>query len=148
MNIESVALKAFLELLKLLGIVKKCRLVLKSEIPIGAGLGSSASFAVCMSAALLLFQEKISLPFSQSDLELVNEYAFEAEKVIHGNPSGVDNAIVTFGGAKLFEKGEKLKDLVGFRDVEFLLTNTNVSKNTKLQVQLFKERLEMVSSLF
>ena len=75
---------------------------------------------------------------------MINQYAFEAEKVIHGNPSGVDNAIATYGGAKVYEKGKDLKDLVGFSGVEFLLTNTNVAKNTKRQVQLFKERLDNV----
>lgn len=34
----------------------------------------------------------------------VNRWALVAEKVLHGNPSGVDNAVAVFGGALAFTK--------------------------------------------
>lgn len=36
--------------------------------------------------------------------EEVNRWAFIGEKVLHGNPSGVDNSVSTFGGALAYKK--------------------------------------------
>lgn len=35
--------------------------------------------------------------WAKEDLELINKLAFQGERVIHGNPSGVDNAVSTWG---------------------------------------------------
>lgn len=35
--------------------------------------------------------------WTEENLELINKWAFQGERVIHGNPSGVDNAISTWG---------------------------------------------------
>jgi mevalonate kinase len=34
----------------------------------------------------------------------VDAHAFLAEKVMHGNPSGIDNAVATRGGAVVFAR--------------------------------------------
>ena len=71
-----------------------------SDIPIGAGMGSSAAFAVVTSAIKL----------GKLDLEKVNELAYKMEKVRHGNPSGVDNTVCTYGGFLWYRKeNENLK---------------------------------------
>lgn len=80
-------------------------MVVTSELPLGSGLGSSAAFSVALSAALLGFSDSVSLDmgqqewslFGESDLELVNKWAFEGEKIIHGKPSGIDNTVSTYG---------------------------------------------------
>lgn len=83
----------------------------RSALPIGAGLGSSASYAACISAAFLqLFGLlNVSATASQSSISdtqatLINDWAFLAEKVIHGNPSGIDNAVAVRGGGLTFER--------------------------------------------
>ncbi len=65
----------------------------------GAGLGSSAAISVAILRAL---SETYELGL---DNERVCAHAFEAEKVFHGTPSGLDNTISTYGGMLLFRKG-------------------------------------------
>jgi mevalonate kinase len=67
-----------------------------SDIPTGAGLGSSASFAVCCAAGLLHLARQESQQ-ETPNLDVVNRWALEAEKILHGTPSGIDNTISTFG---------------------------------------------------
>ena len=77
----------------------------QSDIPIGAGLSSSASLSVCLVTALLLQQGLITNPHKDSseqgwleeDLELINKWAFQGEKIMHGRPSGIDNSMATYG---------------------------------------------------
>ncbi|OGM09464.1 mevalonate kinase [Candidatus Woesebacteria bacterium RBG_13_34_9] len=79
-------------------------LYIDSKIPVGSGMGSSAAIAVCLSAAILHYKK---FPL---DLERINELAYEMEKINHGKPSGVDNAVSTYGGFLWFRKeSEKFK---------------------------------------
>jgi len=80
-----------------------------STLPPSAGLGSSAAFATCLVASLLIGFGHISPPphlgdgdtgvvqLSESDLRLINSWSFVVEKIIHGRPSGIDNSISTYG---------------------------------------------------
>lgn len=80
-------------------------MVVSSDLPLGSGLGSSASFCVSLVAALLASSDVIVIDKSKNgwntlcnyDLELVNKWAYEGEKILHGKPSGVDNTVSTFG---------------------------------------------------
>ncbi|KAJ3343077.1 hypothetical protein HDU91_000452 [Kappamyces sp. JEL0680] len=138
---QAVALEAFLMLCRALG-VDSISVKIVSEIPIGAGLGSSASYSVVLSSLLLLASGAISPDLGDSDKDLINDWAFKAEKVIHGQPSGVDNTLCTFGGAKVYRRNAALRDLEGFNlEPLFLLTDTKVAKNTKRQVAMYAERL-------
>ena len=92
---------------------------IRSALPIGAGLGSSAAFSVCLASALLYLNGHRPLPSSSSSssssagdaitaetTHLVNLWAFVGEKILHGNPSGVDNSVSTLGGALVFQKSK------------------------------------------
>ncbi|XP_062822626.1 mevalonate kinase-like [Anolis carolinensis] len=122
--------------------------VLWSELPAGSGLGSSAAFCACISAALLSTFGLIPFPSSldngdrwtEGELETVNSWAFRGEEVIHGNPSGVDNAVSTWGGALRYQSG-KISPLKKFPSLRILLTNTKVPRSTKVLVAGVKNKL-------
>ncbi len=70
-----------------------------STAPIGMGLGSSAATAVATVSAISAVLKKA---ISRQE---IFEAAYSLEKIIHGRPSGVDQATVTFGGLITFRKG-------------------------------------------
>jgi mevalonate kinase len=89
----------------ILGIVQKhfgttrgVHITIDSDIPAGYHLGSSAAVAVGVVSAVSYFLKKIWNP------TLINQLAYEAEKLQHGNPSGADNTTVTFGGLIWYRK--------------------------------------------
>jgi len=71
---------------------------IKSEIPPGSGLGSSAAVSVACAAALNKFFE-LSL-----DPKDISNAAFLGERVVHGNPSGLDIQASLLGGLILFRR--------------------------------------------
>ncbi|XP_010732035.2 mevalonate kinase [Larimichthys crocea] len=120
-----------------------------SELPTGAGLGSSAAYSVCLAAALLCASGAIPTPLKewdhtarwcQEDLELINSWAFRGEMIIHGNPSGVDNAVGTWGGMLRFLAG-KIIPLSRVPLLRILLTNTKVPRSTKVLVARVKDKI-------
>uniref|UniRef100_A0A8D0P7Q9 Mevalonate kinase n=1 Tax=Sus scrofa TaxID=9823 RepID=A0A8D0P7Q9_PIG len=120
-----------------------------SELPTGAGLGSSAAYSVCLAAALLTACEEIPNPlkdgeatgrWTEENLELINKWAFQGERVIHGNPSGVDNAVSTWGGALRYQQG-KIAPLKRLPTLKILLVNTKVPRSTKALVASVRNRM-------
>ncbi|XP_054384173.1 mevalonate kinase isoform X9 [Pongo abelii] len=78
--------------------------------------------------------------WTREDLELINKWAFQGERVIHGNPSGVDNAVSTWGGALRYHQG-KISSLKRSPALQILLTNTKVPRNTRALVAGVRNRL-------
>ncbi|KAJ6631005.1 cystathionine beta-lyase [Mycena sp. CBHHK59/15] len=135
----------------------------RATLPVGAGLGSSASFSTCAVTTLLLVNRAITLPpppqpasssssgaphvhvshqgrrfIPPSTAEQVNKWAFVSEKVLHGNPSGIDNSVAVFGGALAYTRagfslGGKggMEPIQGFKSLRFLLTNSKIPRDTK-----------------
>ncbi|BCS24084.1 mevalonate kinase [Aspergillus puulaauensis] len=119
---------------------------LRSTIPIGAGLGSSASVCVCMSAALLVQMRTLAGPHpdqppdeAEVQIERVNRWAFVGEMCIHGNPSGVDNTVSAGGKAVIFRRGDYSKppsviSLPTFPELPLLLVDTRQARSTAVEV--------------
>ncbi|KAK3777977.1 hypothetical protein RRG08_038773 [Elysia crispata] len=128
---------------------------MKSEIPVGAGLGSSAAFSVSLSSALLqlagvTFSEKVSddlSTWSSTDLDIINKYAFLGEKMIHGQPSGIDNSISTYGGALRFQKGE-MTHLGSIPTLSVMLVNTQVPRSTKTLISILRKLYNSYTEIF
>ncbi len=71
-----------------------------SDIPRGMGLGGSAVIAVSIIKAL-----NNHFKMNLTDEE-INKMAYESEKIAHGNPSGIDNTIATYGYPIIYKKGD------------------------------------------
>ncbi|MCQ4153773.1 MAG: mevalonate kinase [Archaeoglobales archaeon] len=100
----SFAIKRFSELKRIDG----AELIIKSEIPIASGLGSSAAVTVATLKALS----------GEFDFMLTDEEIFElAKKVeldVQGRASGIDPFISTFGGSWIFPERKKVEILFDF----------------------------------
>jgi mevalonate kinase len=70
------------------------RLRVRSQLPVGAGFGSSAAVAVAIIAGLLAWRG------TEPDAEVVGRLALEVERRQHGMPSGVDHGTVLLGGVQ------------------------------------------------
>ncbi|OAY44097.1 mevalonate kinase [Manihot esculenta] len=126
---------------------KPATVAVTSELPLGSGLGSSAAFCVALSAALLALSDSVNVDkqhqgwkmFGESDLELLNKWAFEGEKIIHGKPSGIDNTVSTYGNMIKFTSGN-LTRIKSNMPIKMLVTNTKVGRNTKALIAGVSER--------
>jgi mevalonate kinase len=173
---DNPALKAFLYLLVSLyhgptpalvagheiarGSLSGMEVTIASDVPVGAGLGSSAAYAVCLAAALLQHRHPALLhngaqpqpPGSRFEGHLrpsdavrheVNQWAYLVEQVLHGTPSGLDNAVSTQGGALRFVRGTAPSSLPTMPVLRVLLTNTKVEgRSTKELVAGVRRRFE------
>lgn len=91
-----------------------------SEIPIGCGLGSSAALSTALSGAFRKFAGY------QWNLEKINDLAYEIEKKQHGNPSGADNTVSTYGGFIYYRKRKtpRFSHLKVNKELPLLVLNT------------------------
>ena len=99
-------------------------ITITSELPPAAGMGSSAAVSVATAAAVIALQKRV-------DRSIVSKIAYEAEKIVHGKPSGIDNTISTYGGAILYikEKGFTRINL-NLKNVALVLADTGVPRST------------------
>ncbi len=69
-----------------------------SHVPRAMGLGGSAALAVAVTRAISDYFE-----LQLVDKE-INDIAYACEQIIHGTPSGIDNALATYGRFLLYRK--------------------------------------------
>ncbi len=85
----------------LFGVGKQYSFVLSGDLPVtSGGIGASAAAAVGITRAL---QEVVGVPLSSDDIMTI---ALAGERVIHGNPSGIDTTAAANEGILLFQKKE------------------------------------------
>lgn len=118
-----------------------------SDIPEGYHLGSSAAVAVGVVAATSYFLKKVWNPV------LFNQLAYEAEKIMHGNPSGGDNTTVTMGGFIWYRKElEFLKSIwqLPFQTKldKFFLIDTGKPKETTKEMVAFVAQQKNLQKFF
>jgi mevalonate kinase len=103
------------------------RLDLELDIPAGAGLGASAALGVATARALLG--------------ELVDEAAVASaadawERVLHGNPSGVDRTAAQLGGVLAFTKHQPPEPVPLRRALHLVCAIAGPPASTKDMVQM------------
>jgi mevalonate kinase len=125
-NIREGVLKAGIgKILNEIGSDKGVKLKIKSEIPIGSGLGSSASLAVALTKSLSELYEK------NLSLENINKIAYKLEQYSHGTPSGGDNSACCFGNIIWFEKTPNKINFVGVGNLKgFILVYVKKPEKT------------------
>lgn len=120
-------------------------LVVSSKLPISVGLGSSASVAVAtISAVTRLFDAELA----RSD---IYELAFASERMIHGNPSGIDQTTATYGGLVLYSRCEGMRRLSVEANLSLVIGNTGIQRSSgpliKKVAELRRRRKKYVDEL-
>ena len=113
---------------------------IESEIPIGAGLGSSS--ACCVAAAA-----SISNLFDDPKNEDILQLAIDAEKTIFPNTSGADCTVSVFGGIIEYQKDKGFSKIETEHDFNFLVVDSEQIHSTEKvvnQVKQFKEENNQV----
>lgn len=97
---------------------------LRGNIPVAGGMGSSAAAACALVRAA---GDALSTPISNEE---VNHIVLDSEVVQHGNPSGVDNAVVVWEQPVWFERTAGPRRMRTKADATFLLADTGVRAST------------------
>jgi len=103
----------------------RVRVEVDVELPGGAGLGCSAAIGVAVTGAL---DELWSI--ERTD-EARGDYSLRWERVFHGNPSGVDNAMAAVGGVALFRRGQPLQAVRVKKPLPLVIAHSGESSSTK-----------------
>jgi len=124
------------------------------DVPRGMGMGGSAALAVAIIRAL-----DIHYRLGLTDEE-VNDLAYQSEMVAHGEPSGIDNTVATYGQPLIFRKGtpplveplhipEPLSLVVGMTRTEGLTAKTvsNVRAAHDRQPKLYDKIFNDIDAL-
>ncbi len=99
------------------------------RLPSGAGMGSSAALGV---AVLRAMDEARGITHSD---DVIYQRSLDWERVFHGNPSGVDNAMATYGGMAVFRKGQPLTRIVPRHRLQIVAAFSGESSGTKEMVE-------------
>ncbi len=97
---------------------------ISSDIPDGAGLGSSASTMVALTSAV---SRSCALDLSTDELV---KFSMVGEREVHGNPSGIDPTVCAEGGAILFRPGEKPRPVPLPGSRRFIVVYSGKKRNT------------------
>jgi mevalonate kinase len=112
------------------------RLCIASTIPIASGLGSGAAVTVALARALSAL-----LGRSLSD-EQVSAIAYRVDQRYHGNPSGIDNTVITYAQPVFYIRGQPFERLTPVQPFTIVIGNTGVPSQTGEVVGDLRRRRE------
>lgn len=145
-------LKAILLLLSLFEITSIDRLIqikVTGDLPIGVGLGSSASLSIALVKSFA-FIKGLELTKEQ-----INQYTLELEGCFHDKPSGLDQHVILNQGAWRFQKlfdqglhtGYDLKKLTIVKPLYFVIAWVPRNGDTLKAVQMVKAKRRLATDL-
>jgi mevalonate kinase len=103
-------------------------LLLTSDIPVGANLGSGAATSVAAARATAAFFGR-TLPAPE-----LSALAFEIEQMHHGTPSGIDNTVIAYEQPVWFIRGEPPQLLPAAGALPLVIGDTGASTPTRVPV--------------
>ncbi|QQG39318.1 MAG: mevalonate kinase [Candidatus Aenigmatarchaeota archaeon] len=110
-----------------------------TAVPAGAHLGSSSAAFAALAGALL--ETKTAF-----DTGSVNELTHAGDALVLGAPSGIDNTVVSYGGAVLYTKSDPSVagriDRLKINGLEMAVANTGIVSKTGDMVAKVRMRLE------
>ncbi len=124
------------EILRRYGIRYGVELRIRSEVPVGSGMASSASVAAAVSKSM---DGLFDMGMNQEEL-LESVYLFE--RIIHGKASKTGPACAVLGGVIWVEwrdNGEMVASSLGFRDVPIAIACTGKPSRTKEMIERVSE---------
>ncbi len=108
--------------------LRNLELVVESDIPVAAGLGSGAAVATATVRAVARhFGVRLSP-------EAVATLTFESEKLLHGKPSGIDNTVIAHERPIVFVKGRPPEPLRVARPFTLVIADSGVASPTRITV--------------
>jgi len=108
-----------------------------STLPVGYGLGSSASLAVALSGVLLAHTSG-----ARPEPGQLRAMAHRLEQVTHGSPSGIDDTVVSLGAPVRFRRGEGVRTLDKVGHLSLVLASSGAPGSTKEAVAAVARRRE------
>ena len=105
-----------------------CTIRISSTIPVASGLGSGAAVSIAILRALSTF---LGQPLSD---RVVNDLAYEVEKLHHGTPSGVDNTVIAYQQPVYYVRGSPIETLSVPAPFTFLIADTGIPSPTSITV--------------
>ncbi len=114
---------------------------IESDIPIGAGLGSSSACCVAAAASILNL-------FNNTDEKEVLELAINAEKTIFPNTSGADCTVSVSGGIIEYQKEKGFSKIETENEFNFIIIDSEQVHSTDKVVERVRKFKENNSDVF
>lgn len=114
---------------------------IQCSIPIAAGLGYSAAV---VAATVKATSHLLDMELSKTDIFNIT---LESERLVHGNPSGIDPTVTTYGGVLLFRKGKEFSRIDVKEDIPLIIGNSEIKHSTGKLVSMVKQRQEKHPSI-
>jgi mevalonate kinase len=109
------------------------RLRVTSDIPVAAGLGSGASVTTAIVRVLASVFDRPLTPQAVSDI------VFEAERVFHGTPSGIDNTVIALERPILFVGGSPPETLTVGASFDVVVADSGDRCETRVAVEAVRQ---------